>query len=678
MPRNKDAEVSEHVETVRSVEIELAIDAETVRNTESEQSDSEDENTNYVGSESEQSDSPFEDSDNDLVDDDLVCDVQVSVGRDIPGFRASSSEDSDGGVDSEAETKSLHIACDFETEVERNIFPKFNSAVDIENPKFKKGLLFSYQKIFKAAMKQYAVKNMFNIRLKVNDSARVQAVCNDGYLWMVWASKMHPKDKNDNTWQIKTYVGEHNYVKEHNCVRDTKNRNCTFSWLAKECLEKFRVDPNYFAKSLKHDVMKDHMVLVQRSKCIRAKKLALEMIVGNQEEQYARIYDYLGELRGTNPGRTTICHLDNRLFLRIYPLAFAIVESETRDSWTWFLQILETDLKLTNSFHYTSMSDKQKWTDAMNELKAMSEQSFNWLVAKDPRNWSKAHLSTNLKSEMLLNNLCESFNKMILESRDKPILTMMEMIRCKIMTQIAAKKEAAEKIIGTLCPKIQTNLDKILEQSIRCWPRNAGGQRWEVSIGFEDQHAVDLEAQTCSSRKWDLTGIPCIHVASDILHIGARPEDFVNPCYRKETQLKIYSHMVKPLRGLKQKRRKEPDEPVKETGRLTTLGVKMTCSKCGSKGHNKRSCRGQVGGNARAGRNARPNKSNTSGPMPTAHARQSSTMPTARATTSKLSVRRKTWSNSATSSHPSNIQHHQQESQRTLGPPMVVRWMPSQ
>ncbi|KAK8618023.1 hypothetical protein V6N13_080922 [Hibiscus sabdariffa] len=468
----RDAEISEHVETVRNVETELPIDAETVRNvetelpidaetvrnTESEQSESEDEDTDYVDYESEQSDSPFDDSDNDLVDDDLVCDVQMGVGRDIPGFRACSSEDSDEGVDSEVETESLHSECDSETEVERNRFPEFNSVVDIENPKFKKGLLFSDQKIFKAAVKQYAVKT--------------------GH-----------------------YQG----------------------WL----LAAVGIDAN---------------------DCI-------------------------------------------------YPFAFDVVKSETRDSWTWFLQILETDLEITNSFHYIFMSDKQKGLiDSISELFPNSN----------------------------------SRTCMILESRDKPILTMMEMIRCKIMSRIAAKKEAAEKIIGTLCPKIQKKLDKILEQFIRCWPRNAGGQR---------------------------------------------PEDFVNPCYRKETQLKIYSHMVKPLRGPKQwshyqidepilppvirrpvgrpqtKRRKEPDEPVKATGRLAKLG------------------------GTRAGRNARPSMSNTSEPMPTAHASQSSTMPTARATTSKLSVRRKTCSNSATSSHPSNSQHHQQGSESTLGPPMLVRWM---
>ncbi|KAK8632704.1 hypothetical protein V6N13_073088 [Hibiscus sabdariffa] len=291
----RDVEISKHVETVRNVETELPIDAEIVRNTESEQSDS-----------------PFEDSDNDLVDDDLVSDVQVGVGRDTPGFRAGSSKDSDEGVDSEAETESLHNSCDSETEVERNGFPEFNSVVDIKDPKFKKGLLFSDQKVFKAALKQYAMTNRFIIRLKVNDSVRVQAVCKDGCLWMVWASKMYPKDKTNNKWQIKTYVGV------HNCVRGTKNSNCTFMWLAKEYQEKFRVDPNYSTKYLKHDAMKDHMVLVQWLKCIRIKKLTLEMILGNQDEQYARIYDYLGELRGTNHGTTTICHLDNRLFARMY------------------------------------------------------------------------------------------------------------------------------------------------------------------------------------------------------------------------------------------------------------------------------------------------------------------------------------------------------------------------
>ncbi|KAK8612691.1 hypothetical protein V6N13_092802 [Hibiscus sabdariffa] len=65
----------------------------------------------------------------------------------------------------------------------------------------------------------------------------------------------------------------------------------------------------------------------------------------------------------------------------------------------------------------------------MDELKALSKNAFDWLNAKDPAQWSKSHFSPRSKSDMLLSNLSECFNKMILEARDKPILTLMEMVR---------------------------------------------------------------------------------------------------------------------------------------------------------------------------------------------------------------------------------------------------------
>ncbi|PPS02929.1 hypothetical protein GOBAR_AA17727 [Gossypium barbadense] len=43
-------------------------------------------------------------------------------------------------------------------------------------------------------------------------------------------------------------------------------------------------------------------------------------------------------------------------------------------------------------------------------------------------------------------------------------------------------------------------------------------------------------------------------------------------------------------------RRKEPDEP-QTTERLSKRGVEMRCSKCKIIGHNKRSCKGEVGQN---------------------------------------------------------------------------------
>ncbi|KAK8540585.1 hypothetical protein V6N13_027104 [Hibiscus sabdariffa] len=734
------------------------------------------------GSEYVASDSEIEDSDNDLTDDEL-CDVDVEIGKDLPGFTVGLTvENEDDECDSK-DSDSLHSADNSVTDDRRRRYHEFNSEVDLENPQFRKGLVFADQKIIKVAVREYGVRNRYNVRLKVNDSKRLQAVCKDGCPWMLWASRVSPKDSTNTSWQIKTYVGE------HNCIRDVKNRNCTYRWVAKAYVDKFRVEPTYSTKSLRQDVATDHILQVPSSKCSRAKKLALEMIQGSHDEQYSRVYDYFAELGGCNPGTTTILQLDDRVFERmyiclqackdgfkacrpiicldgcflkghyqgwllsavgldandcVYPLAYAIVESENRSSWTWFLQILETDMELTNSNHYTFMSDKQKglvdaiidvfpyaehrtcvrhlysnfklkngnqgkalkdvlwkaaratymkeFTDAMSEMRSMSDASFKWLQGKDPRQWSKSHFSTRCKSDMLLNNLSESFNKMILESRDKPILTMMEMIRSKIMTRIVSKKEQAEKINGLLCPKIQKKLESAIGQSIRCWPRAAGANKYEVYARPIDQHVVNLDNHSCSCRKWDLTGIPCMHAISVILMRQERPENYVSHYYSKDMQLQIYSNMVKPLRGPKQwanhgtnepvippiirrlvgrpqkNRKKEADEALTSTGRLGKTGVQMTCSKCGKTGHNKRSCKGQVGGNAPTSKVPRTKDA------PTSNAPRRNIDPIPSVRIHKLSVKRPQTSNIQGPSQPTQTEG----SQNTQGSIMTVRCMNSQ
>ncbi|KAK8559884.1 hypothetical protein V6N13_016617 [Hibiscus sabdariffa] len=158
----KNVETIEVDLTYRNVETERTFFSGTVRNVETVRTDfskSEDEDANYVASESEHSDSPFEDSENDIVDDDEIFDVSVEVGRDIHGFIVGLNEETDEETDSEAETESLYSESDSEIERRKRRFPEFNSGVDIENPQFRKGLLFPDQKVIKTAVKQYAVKN---------------------------------------------------------------------------------------------------------------------------------------------------------------------------------------------------------------------------------------------------------------------------------------------------------------------------------------------------------------------------------------------------------------------------------------------------------------------------------------------------------------------------------------
>ena len=58
-----------------------------------------------------------------------------------------------------------------------------------------------------------------------------------------------------------------------------------------------------------------------------------------------------------------------------------------------------------------------------------------------------------------MNNLSESFNSMILEARDKPIIAMLEWIRVRLMIIMYSKRIGIEKFTSDICPNIVRKLE---------------------------------------------------------------------------------------------------------------------------------------------------------------------------------------------------------------------------
>ncbi|PPE02056.1 hypothetical protein GOBAR_DD00927 [Gossypium barbadense] len=196
-------------------------------------------------------------------------------------------------------------------------------------------------------------------------------------------------------------------------------------------------------------------------------------------------------------------------------------------------------------------STPRDFEDVIDELKKTNKYAYDWLKEKNPTHWSRSHFSIRSHSDMLVNNLSESFNKMILEAKEKPILTMMETVRTKIMLLIVKKKEEAKKWKGMLCPKIRKKLDVNIKDSL-CVSSHAGGNKYQVECGPNSQYVVNLVENSCSSRNWDLTSIPCMHVLAVIHLKNEFPETYVQTWYTKQTQLDIYSNFIRPVRGPKQ------------------------------------------------------------------------------------------------------------------------------
>lgn len=66
-------------------------------------------------------------------------------------------------------------------------------------------MLFNNAKAYAQAVKEYAINNGKQIKLKKCESNREMAVCKNGYKWTFFALKV----QNDNTLQVKTFVDGH-------------------------------------------------------------------------------------------------------------------------------------------------------------------------------------------------------------------------------------------------------------------------------------------------------------------------------------------------------------------------------------------------------------------------------------------------------------------------------------
>ncbi|KAL0404563.1 UNVERIFIED_CONTAM: hypothetical protein Sradi_2097100 [Sesamum radiatum] len=145
--------------------------------------------------------------------------------------------------------------------------------------------------------------------------------------------------------------------------------------------------------------------------------------------------------------------------------------------------------------------------------------------------------------------MSESFNHYILEARDLPIIEMFEWIRRKLMTRIQVKRDGMAKLNGDVCPNIMRKLEKQRHESRNCFPSWAGEDKYEI-MHFMQNHIVYLNDKHCSCGMFQMCGFPCCHAVAAINYHRQNLEDFVHPYFKKDTYLRVYSHMINPVPGM--------------------------------------------------------------------------------------------------------------------------------
>ncbi|KAL0451711.1 UNVERIFIED_CONTAM: hypothetical protein Slati_1149200 [Sesamum latifolium] len=174
----------------------------------------------------------------------------------------------------------------------------------------------------------------------------------------------------------------------------------------------------------------------------------------------------------------------------------------------------------------TTLADFEQ---SMKELGTVDKNALEWLSDKSPVHWSRSHFNPYPKCDILLNNLCESFNSNILEAREKPILVMLEKIREWLMSRLQMNRDRAkEKWHGKLCPKIKRLLKKNIGLAAECIPIKADDLHFEVSCYDGSRYIVDLGQHTCSCRKWMFQVYENVIYPLMVLRCGKRLDFFLH------------------------------------------------------------------------------------------------------------------------------------------------------
>ncbi|CAI9303466.1 unnamed protein product [Lactuca saligna] len=197
---------------------------------------------------------------------------------------------------------------------------------------------------------------------------------------------------NERTFQIK-FCNE-----MHLCARNYQFGSLvTSSWLAKHYLKDVIMKPKMTLLEMQADVLQRFSVSVSLGQCQRARATATGMIKGKLEDHYAKVCDYATAIRLSNLGTTCLVGVESNMefnyFKRfyvgfkafrdgwsrgcrrvigldgsfwkgqvkgeiltaigrdannhVYLIAWAIVNVENRDNWTWFIDNLVADLDLS-------------------------------------------------------------------------------------------------------------------------------------------------------------------------------------------------------------------------------------------------------------------------------------------------------------------------------------------
>ncbi|XP_075103693.1 uncharacterized protein LOC142178262 [Nicotiana tabacum] len=237
----------------------------------------------------------------------------------------------------------------------RNLSKKVYFDTSCKKILFELYMIFENVVQFREALQTYSIQKGVNLKLKPNERERVRANCTKkGYPWHILGS----------------------------IEGSTRNASRNPTWIAKNFKDIIISEPQIKLHQIQALIRKAYGLYVSKTFCKRAKIIVMKENMGDYKKEFARFHDYAEMLKSTNPETTIVIRTSKNvepgkegtckgellsyIFKdrnnQMYLMAWAVVERESKDTWSWFIRCLKHDLNLTKSEGegLTVMSDMQK------------------------------------------------------------------------------------------------------------------------------------------------------------------------------------------------------------------------------------------------------------------------------------------------------------------------------
>ncbi|XP_047943013.1 uncharacterized protein LOC125189827 [Salvia hispanica] len=457
----------------------------------------------------------------------------------------------------------------------------------------------------------------------------------------------------DDLWEIRKWV------RRHTCEGHRVNRghaNFSSAMIALCIRHQIQEDVSFKASNIKTYIHERFNVVISYKKAWYARRKALEIVFGGWEESFRQLPSYMLELQSQNPGTIVewkhnelLSHGRKKVFnygfwafgaaihafqlaqpvltidgthlrgrfkgkllvacgvdanKKCLPIAYAIVDEETGDSWTWFLKHVrihvvkyQREVCIISDRHkgiFKAM-DSDEWKkepkchhkfclihvrkNILQKCKGPTVKGMVWALGATTQerkykrrrralheespdairqlnragkeNWSLCY-DDGLRWGVTSTNMSECYNNVLKGVRELPIRALIDLTFWRTVEWWAQKKTKIQHTEGRLTPwardKLAENDAKGQKHHISVLDRGLGHYQIRSQARLEDGkpkgnnvQKVQFEDSKCTCGKWQTWRVPCSHACAVARDRGIAMFELISKKFHKSTWEAQYS-----------------------------------------------------------------------------------------------------------------------------------------